>query len=250
MTSVKYKRKREELSEETLYRNGESTLTQILRFLWRLLTAPIVWSWRQSMRLLAATWRMIRSALAWTLRSTWKIITWTFRSAWDATVWTVKAPFRAVGWVWQLIFGPPVRYSNPRYAEIHALIARRYRRRSRFITHLFAFILTNALFWIDLFYKENYYSSDYPFSFRNNLLIFTALWVVVLLFHFIRMRHGVEEDHTIEQAIERERQWEAAQRNSYDDPYVGQDRYARLSADSELLEQHKFMDWEKRKNRN
>lgn len=248
-TTVKRKRKREEIYEESLYISGVSPLTQILRFLWRLLTAPVSWSWRQFTRLVSATWRMTKAATAWTLRSFWKATVWTFNTAWDATVWTVRLPFRALAWTWQLVFGPPVKFSDPRYAEIYALIARRYRRRSRFITHLFAFTLVNLIFWVDWLYERQYYyySDDYPVS--SGLLWFTVVWSVVLAFHFIRMKHGVEEDRAIEQAIEREREWEMMTRREYGDG----ERYSRLVDDDEAMELRQFMDetaWEKRKNRN
>ncbi len=245
-TTVKRKRKREEIYEESLYISGVSPLTQILRFLWRLLTAPVSWSWRQFTRLVSATWRMTKAATAWTLRSFWKATVWTFNTAWDATVWTVRLPFRALSWTWQLVFGPPVKFSNPRYAEIYALIARRYRRRSRFITHLFIFTLTNAIFWIDWFLHDRYYLPEYPIN--SGLLAFSVGWAIVLLFHFIRMKQGVEEDRAIEQAIEREREWEALKRREYDDD----ERYARLVDDDESRELHAFQDvvGGKRKNRN
>ncbi len=245
--TVKRKRKREEIYEESLYVSGESPFTQLLRFLWRLLTAPVSWSWRQFTRLLSATWRWTKAAVRWTLRSSWKATAWTISTAWDATVWTVKLPFRALVWTWQLVFGPPVRFSDPRYAEIHALITRRFRRRGRFITHLFAFMLVNFIFWVDWLYdRQYYYSGDYPVS--SGLLWFTVVWGIVLAFHFIRKKHGVEEDRAIEQALEREREWEAMKRREYDDD----ERYARLADDDESIELHTFQDVVdgKRKNRN
>ncbi len=227
-TTIKQKRKRGEMTDE----RGEAPLTQALGFLGWLLTAPFVWSWRQCTRVVAWTFRLCAAVIRWTLRSTWQ-----------ATIWTVKLPFRALAWVWQLIFGPPVRFSDPRYAEIYALIARRYRRRSRFITHLFAFVLVNTGVWIDYFSKPYiYYFDNRPFL--TTPLLFTVLWSIALLFHFIHMKHGVEEDLAIEQAIERERDWQAMQQRDHGE------RYGRLADDGEPVELRQFMDEPlKRKNR-
>jgi hypothetical protein len=180
---------------------------------------------------------MTKAATVWTLRSSWKATVWIFRTAWDATVWTVRLPFRALSWAGQLVFGPPVKFSDPRYAEIYALIARRYRRRSRFITHLFTFILVNLTFWIDWYYQRQfYYFEDNPVS--SGLVWFTLAWMAVLAFHFIRMKHGVEEDRAIEQAIEREHDWQAMQRRDYGDD----ERYSRLVDDGEAMELRQFQD--------
>jgi hypothetical protein len=248
-TAIKRKRKREEIYEDSLYSSGESPITQLLRFLWRLLTAPVRWSWRQFTRLMSATWRMTKAALRWTLRSCWQVAVWTFHTAKDATVWTIRLPFRAFNSIWQFVFGPPVQFSDPRYAEIYALIARRYRRRSRFITHLFLFIITNTLLWLDWRYTQpnDYFYPFYPFY--STPLLFTMIWTIVLLFHFIRMKHGVEEDRAIEQAIEREREWQALKRREYDHD----ERHTRLADGDEAVEFQQFTDeaaWEKRKNRN
>jgi hypothetical protein len=62
------------------------------------------------------------------------------------------------------------------------------------------------------------------------------------------MKHRVEEDRAIEQAIEREREWERLSRPGYPDD----ERYLRLADDGEALELREFLDegsWEKRKNR-
>jgi hypothetical protein len=247
-STIKRKRKREEIYEESLYINGESVFIQILRFLWRLLIAPFAWSWRQFMRLMAASWRMTKAALGWSLRSSWQMLAWIFRIAKDTTVWTVKLPLRAFSWSWQAVFGPPVRYSNPRYAEIHALITRRYRRRRRFITHLFIFIVTNIIMWLDWWFEHPVYYFYPQHPFNSTPLLLTVIWTVILVFHFVRMRHGVEEDVAIEQAIEREREWELLRREyaPFDDG-----RYARLADGDDAVELHAFHDLVegKRKNR-
>jgi len=243
-TTVKRKRKHSEIIEDEFYAGtpAKSWIGSLFRLL---VIAPVAWSWRLCMRLISGVWNTAMATVRWTLRSTWRVVTWSSRTAWDATVWTVKLPFRALGWAWQAVFGPPVRYSNPRYAEIHALIARRYRRRSRFITHLFAFIFLNLYFWIDFIYTDyRYYFDQQPFT--STPLLFTIMWGIVLLFHFIRTKQGVEEDHAIERAIEREREWQARQpQDTFTD-----ERYARLASDGDAVELRQFMDeaaWEKRK---
>jgi hypothetical protein len=248
-TTVKRKRKHSEIIEDEFYARAEAApATPWFARLFRLLViAPVAWTWRLCIRLISGVWNATKTATWWTLRSSWRIVTWSARTAWDATVWTVKLPFRGLAWMWQAVFGPPVRYSNPRYAEIHALIARRYRRRSRFITHLFAFIFFNLAIWIDYFYTDYTYYFD-PRALTSTPLLFTIMWGVVLLFHFIRTKHGVEEDHTIERAIEREREWEARQPQ---DTFI-HERYARLVDNGDAVELRQFMDeaaWEKRKNR-
>jgi len=235
MTSVKQKRKREEIYEEMASERGEAPLTQALRFLGWLLSAPFVWSWRQLARL-----------VTWTFRLCAAVTRWTLRSAWQAAVWTARLPFHALAWLWQLVFGPPVRFSDPRYAEIYALIARRYRRRSRFITHFFVFAITNSILWLGWLYDRQFTYNYYPSNpFTSTPILFTLLWSMVLVFHYIRMKHGVEEDQAIEQAIEREREWQARQRR---DDYGA--AYGRLADDAEPVELRPFMDEPlKRKNR-
>ena len=131
------------------------------------------------------------------------------RWLWRATVWTAIAPFRLLRWLLHglniLINGRIPEFETVREREIYLRVKRRYRRRSRFITHVFAFVLVNGIMWIEWFSRPDYYRPQSGPAYVG----ITLIWAFFLLFHHMRVRLGNEEDDAMEAAFEREYQREA-----------------------------------------
>jgi 2TM domain len=233
MNEAKPKRKRDEFVDD--YDDAPRRLTQAWNFFVRvlafctnnLLIAPLRWIWRQSMSLLRFTWDVSFAVLRWSWRITGRMLSFTFDKSLKTIVWTARAPFRFLGWTWNWLFGGP-EPDDPMQA-LRWRIKRRYRRRNRFITHVFAYFTMNGYLWLT--YNPTYYYPDEPL--RSTPALFTLFWGVVLFFHFIRMRMGDAEDSAMEAALQRQTTWET--------PYVVEDeviydeRYARLT-DDEMLD--------------
>ena len=222
----KRKRKREEIIDDSDGRSFGAMLGISAAFLWRnLIVKPIRWTWRQTARLtrwaLGTTWLVT----AWTARTTWRVTVWAVQHTWAATVWTVRAPFRALGWLYNTFVRGIPEPDDP-FLAIRWRIKRRFRRRQRFMTHLFAFVGVNFIAAADAMlnsFKYQYYTDRSLLSYA----VMMAFWVALLVFHFMRMRLADEEDRTMQAVLERQ--------HDYQTPYLVEDDYA---ADAHMDERY------------
>ncbi len=233
MNEAKPKRKRDEFvddyfDEPRLFAQAWNFFVRVLAFcLSNLLITPLRWTWRQSMRLLRFTWDVSVAVLGWGWRLTGRVLGFTFDKSVKAIVWTARAPFRFLGWTWNWLFGGP-EPDDPMQA-LRWRIKRRYRRRNRFITHVFAYFTMNGYLWLT--YNSSYYYPSEPL--RSTPALFTLFWGVLLFFHYVRARMGDAEDNAMETALERQTAWETPY--VVEDEVVYDERYSRL-ADDEILD--------------
>jgi len=84
------------------------------------------------------------------------------------------------------------------YAEIRKRITNRYNNRSEFFSHLVAFLVANGILWGVLSPQGTWYTVAG---------IFTGLWFMGLVIHFIQYWMKEAQERAIEKEIEREREW-------------------------------------------
>jgi len=84
------------------------------------------------------------------------------------------------------------------YAEIRKRITNRYNNRSEFFSHLVAFLVANGILWGVLSPQGTWYTIAG---------IFTGLWFMGLVIHFIQYWMKEAQERAIEKEIEREREW-------------------------------------------
>lgn len=229
MDEAKPKRKRDEFIDDFHDEPGLSAqvwnlFVRVLAFcVTTLIIAPLHWLWRQILRLLRFSWNLGFAILRWTWGFTGRVLNFTIDKSIRAVVWTVRAPFRLLGWLWHWLFGG-AEPDDPMQA-LRWRIKRRYRRRNRFITHVFAFVGVNGFtWWTFLGYLSRGYYFDPWFS---SPIGFTLLWAVALLFHHVRARMGDAEDSAMEAALERQTAWKTPY--VVEDEVVYDERYSRLA---------------------
>ena len=84
------------------------------------------------------------------------------------------------------------------YAEIRKRITNRYNNRAEFFSHLVAFLVANGILWGVLSPQGTWYTVAG---------IFTGLWFMGLVIHFIQYWMKEAQERAIEKEIEREREW-------------------------------------------
>src|SRR3954462_8817047 len=84
------------------------------------------------------------------------------------------------------------------YAEIRKRITNRYNNRSEFFSHLVAFLVANGILWGVLSPQGTWFTVAG---------IFTGLWGMGLVIHFIQYWMKEAQERAIEKEIEREREW-------------------------------------------
>lgn len=216
---VVYSEKRKRKNTSAL--SGAGILAGGAAFIWRnLIVRPTRWAWRQ----FTLASRFTLNAAVW-------LTVWAGRGMWRASVWTVRAPFRAVGWAYRTFVRGTPEPDEP-FAAIRWRIARRFRRRNRFLTHLFAFLAVNFAALIDFMMNSPRYHSYTPRSFIGSYVVPMAIWATLLIFHFARMKLAEAEDNAVQTVLERQSNWQT--------PYLVEDeyaddteRYTRLSDDAE-----------------
>ena len=113
------------------------------------------------------------------------------------------------------------------YAEIRKRITHRYNIRSEFYSHLVAFLVANGVIWRLIIPQGTGITVAG---------IFSGLWFMGLVIHFIQYLMKEAQERAIEKAIERERAW---QRNTGEmqegDMKRKRDRLT-LKHDGELME--------------
>ena len=113
------------------------------------------------------------------------------------------------------------------YAEIRKRITNRYNNRSEFFSHLVAFVVANGILWGVLDPQGTWYTIAG---------IFSGLWFMGLVIHFIQYWMKEAQERAIEREIERERAW----RRGMDEIPEGEIKRKRdrltLNHDGELME--------------
>jgi hypothetical protein len=84
------------------------------------------------------------------------------------------------------------------YAEIRKRITNRYNNRSEFFSHLVAFLVANGILWGVLQPSGTWYTIAG---------IFSGLWFMGLVIHFIQYWMKEAQERAIEREIQREREW-------------------------------------------
>ncbi|MEP6984632.1 MAG: 2TM domain-containing protein [Chloroflexota bacterium] len=84
------------------------------------------------------------------------------------------------------------------YAEIRKRITNRYNNRAEFFSHLVAFLVVNGLIWLLL---------DPQGTWFTVAGVFSGLWGMGLVIHFIQYLMKEAQERAIEKEIERERAW-------------------------------------------
>ena len=198
-------------------------------------------------------WRLTRGSfhvlVTIPLRWTWRVTVWLARILWQATIWSAKAPFRFLGWLLHglniLINGRMPEFETAREREIYRRIKRRFRRRNRLYTHLFAFVMGNGVIWIEWLSRPYYWRTS---SYLSPYAFITLAWVIILSFHYFRLRLADAEDDALEAALEREYEREARSQPLYyeeiDEYYGEHDHLA-----DEPLPNSEMADWPKTKRR-
>lgn len=169
--------------------------------LYWLIVAPVVF-------VANATW----AAARWLARNTWAATKWLARNSWSALVWTLKAGWYSSGWIlantWRygvvapvnwlriLIFGREPEFANPQQAERYRLTRRSFRRRQFFLAHVFLFIGWLAILTYSM-YEATTFSNGYGYITWRNPILATIVWIVILIFHFMRLRIGQAEDEAL-----------------------------------------------------
>jgi hypothetical protein len=113
------------------------------------------------------------------------------------------------------------------YAEIRKRITNRYNNRSEFYSHLVAFLVANGILWGLLSPQGTWFTVAG---------IFSGLWGMGLVIHFIQYWMKEAQERAIEKEIERERAW----RRGSDELQEGEIKRKRdrltLNHDGELME--------------
>jgi len=84
------------------------------------------------------------------------------------------------------------------YDEIRKRITSRYNNRAEFFSHLVAFVVANVVIWSLL---------DPQGTWFTIVGIFSGLWFMGLVIHFIQYMMKEAQERAIEKEIERERAW-------------------------------------------
>ena len=84
------------------------------------------------------------------------------------------------------------------YAEIRKRITNRYNNRAEFYSHLVAYLIVNGIIWILLQPEGTWFTL---------MAIFSGLWGMGLVIHFIQYVMKEAQERAIEKEIERERAW-------------------------------------------
>jgi hypothetical protein len=84
------------------------------------------------------------------------------------------------------------------YEEIRKRITNKYNNRGEFFSHLVAFLVANGILWFVLQPGGTWYTVAG---------IFSGLWFMGLVIHFIQYWMKEAQERTIEREIQREREW-------------------------------------------
>jgi hypothetical protein len=205
-------------------------------------------------RVVGGTVRLMGAAL----RGTWRAVVW----CWTLTLAILGGTWKRIGWVfrqierviagtWRWLTGQSSRplYDDPAHEAIRRRIEAQFRRRARFITHAILFLFANVLVWIDFINKwsippDYYYPGYHSNADLGGHLFFTVFWGMFLLLHFVHYRMSEARDRAVEEAVQREREWQA---RAAERDYA--ERAVRLSDDGELIADEDWLAQEKEKRR-
>jgi|GEM_PF-4310750 len=234
---AKPKRKRGEVYDDSGYddigvvREADGLLWKMWSGIFFAIAGLIGWCWRTFMRFTGFVWRITSGVFMWALRLSGRILAW----AWDKSIWAIKLPFRLSGWLLRGLLrwyhGAPVDADAPPLTQLHGLVRRFYRRRSRFIAHGFGFAMVNGLLWLQYVNQARYsYYSD-----TSGVVFFTGLWLFFLAFHFMRMKMGEGEDSALRAVIEQH-----GYTSGYEEVSYESSRHSRLAADDTDEDSHQW----------
>lgn len=171
-------------------KNDASEYPAIITMIGRKVGAIFIFGWRAAIGLVAWIWRL-----------TWQFTNWVLRQITRVGIWFMLTPWRLVKQLWSWFSGTPIVTGDTRLDALTNLIRRYYRRRNRFITHLFIFSAVNIGLWLDKYIDKYRWWYDNE-AIRNNVW-FTIIWFCLLAFHFIRLRLGDAEDNALRAVLEK-----------------------------------------------
>ncbi|MCB9460942.1 MAG: hypothetical protein H6670_14915 [Anaerolineaceae bacterium] len=169
-----------------------------------LIVAPITFiasgTWSTLKWLVRNSW----AATKWTARNGWAAIVWIAKVSWYGTVWAIGGSWKTfvvapLRWLRILIFGREPEFANAQQAERYRLTRRSFRRKQFFLAHVFLFIGWMVILTYSM-YEASVYSYGGGYMWRNPILA-TFIWIVILLFHFMRLRIGQAEDEALLQVM-------------------------------------------------
>ena len=113
------------------------------------------------------------------------------------------------------------------YAEIRKRITNRYNNRAEFFSHLVAFLAANGILWALLHPVGTWFTIAG---------IFTGLWGMGLVIHFIQYLMKEAQERAIEREIERERAWRRGNADLEEGEIKRKRDRLTLNHDGELME--------------
>jgi hypothetical protein len=116
---------------------------------------------------------------------------------------------------------------EPDYAEIRKRITNRYNNRAEFFSHLVAFGVVNGILWLLLQPEGTWFTIAG---------IFSGLWFMGLVIHFIQYLMKEAQERAIEREIQREREWRLGTREILDGEIKRKRDRLTLNHDGELME--------------
>jgi hypothetical protein len=113
------------------------------------------------------------------------------------------------------------------YAEIRKRITNRYNNRSEFFSHLVAYLVANGLLWFLLQPQGTWFTVAG---------IFSGLWGMGLVIHFIQYLMKEAQERAIEKEIQREREWRRGSSEMQEGEIKRKRDRLTLNHDGELME--------------
>lgn len=180
----------------------------------------IGWLFRQSWRAISALLRGCGRLIAAGFRGMRQVIAFPFRLTWSILVGI---------WHWFTGTGGRPQYSDPTHEAIRRRVEARFRRRTRFFSHLVIFGFANGGLWLIGIIEMLRHGGYIDFA---SMAFFTGLWTMFLVLHLVRYLMGEEKERTIAEEIAREQQRRPTATEPDDDLA---ERAVRLSDDGELV---------------
>ncbi len=116
---------------------------------------------------------------------------------------------------------------EPDYAEIRKRITNRYNNRAEFFSHFVAFSVVNGLLWLLLQPQGTWFTIAG---------IFSGLWGMGLVIHFIQYLMKEAQERAIEREIQHEREWRRGSGEMQEGEIKRKRDRLTLNHDGELME--------------
>lgn len=206
-TNIKDKRKRSN--------DGTPLLLLPVVMVWRGLKATAGFLWRLLGDMLFGIWYIIKSIAGWGWQAAGQTMGWLWRNGWQMLGWVWQLPFRASKWGLSLFRIHVPAHLTAREAEIYLQIKRYYRRRRRFMLHMFAYAV--GLLALGMRTSEVYQwgGSAYWRYELQEIVFLSVIWTMMFFYHYIWLRMQDSEAQALHHALSDERDREDERRSAY-----------------------------------